>query len=680
MVVGGLVLLAIALVPTGLVLLRLLEGIGRHRYPLTTVERLVVAFYATGLLFFLIASVPVAIYGSLLVAIVLTLGSAAYAYLVVRHHATGVRAIVGVVRQPASVALAVGTLGLLVFEAAPIWNHPFPNAWDGSATALWTNLILRQHTIPTSLAPFSSAPVIYPMATSIWMTLPVLLLGWPIVQAPVLLPPLFLSLTIPTAYAWGARWSRNLPAVSTRVGLLFAAFFGLVASWPRFYTGGWYDFAFALPLLLLFIGFLPDLGRRPRLDGATLLGVGLACGALATLSLAAGETAIVLLVAFMLVNRRGTLRDLSVRFAEVAALVLVEVAFTARSVYEWAISYGATYAPSTYYGPLNARLITGELDPFVPWKNKLSPFPPVALELQILLATGLILAIGGIVLPRVQALPRLDAGLSRSLLIGATASFLMTGFLLFTDLSGGFWAGWRSVTNLDQASIVLFIFLSGLALLPLVILSVSLGGPEPGPAVTGADRPESRPGLGNPRRSARGGYSSATAFRAIAIAILVGAFALGTTYTLTAGPGYLQSNIGKTSNVTSGDVAALEWAGAHLPSCSVVLVAPGSAAQFLPEYGTVRVAFPMNPVPRSAAYSLVVGNLTGGSYSTETRTALLSLSVTEVFVTGQTSVSYPPFLPTALLGSPDFTLLYTSGDAYLFLFGPGVSSTACAPT
>src|SRR5208282_1411135 len=43
---------------------------------------------------------------------------------------------------------------------------------------------------------------------------------------------------------------------------------------------------------------------------------------------------------------------------------------------------------------------------------------------------------------------------------------------------------------------------------------------------------------------------------------------------------------------------------------SAVLVAPGSAGQFLPEYATVHLVFPMNPVRQSWLYAVAVCNLT----------------------------------------------------------------------
>lgn len=674
---GELLLLLVALMPTGLSILRGIETLLRHRFAVTPLERGILGFYATGTLLFLLASIPVPIYGRDLLAIVLFIGTAHYIFRLIRHHASGFRTALTSIRAPPMIIVAAGFVGLLIFELAPVWSHPFPNAWDGSVTALWTNLILRQHTIPSSLEPFGSAPVIYPLGTSIWMTVPALMFGWSAAQSPVLLPPLFLGLTVPAAYAWGTRWSRDSQSTRTTVGLVFAAFVGLVSGFPLLLTGGGYDFALAFPLLMVTVGILPEWARGSGPGWPTLAGLGLVCGAMAVLSLAAGEVAIVLALAFAIALRRGSLRELLVRVAQVALLIPFELAFTLRSVIEWSTNQRTGYVPIGYYGAFDSRLVSGEMNPFVPWKEKLSPFPWVALEIQILLAGGLILL--AIILLWPNTNKRMGAGhsLSVNLLIGTVASLLVTAFLLLTAQTESPWESLGRVTNLSQVSEVLFLFFDGIALLPLAVVASELFGRETVP-----DSTETMVESGTllPHRRARRGSRRILGARGAALAtVLIVSLTVGAASTIAEGQGYIQSNVGKTSNVTPGDVEALEWAGSHLPSCSVVFVAPGSAAQFLPEYATVRVAFLMNPVPTNSSYLIAIANLTGGTYGLGVREALVALAVTVIFVTGQTSVSYPPISPVPLETSGDFSILFESGDAFVFSFLPGVALTGCTP-
>lgn len=675
---AGSALLALAVLPLGLVILRGTEWVLRHRFSLSSVERAVFAFYGAGAALFCVVSVPIPIYGLPLVTVLLTGGAVIYAAIALREKGRSLRSALRWLASPIGSLLALGTLGLLAFEISPIASHPFPNAWDGSSTGLWMNLTLRNGTVPTSLVPFASTPVIYPMGATVWMTLPVLVLGWPLLQTPVWLPSLFLALTVPSAYCWGTRWGSGSSVSGSVVGVLFAAFFGVLASWPRFYTGGSYDFAFALPLFLVAVGLLPSFVRIERPSLAQVFAFGLLAGVLASLGLAAAETMLILLLGYSLVvwRRRGPV--LFAWLGRFAIVVAFEVVFTLRSVVAWATYHPPGNAPFNVYGGVTPSLVQGELNPFAPWQFKMSPFWLPGLELQILLLAGLVLAV--LVLfdhrdaYRTLSLSRFAA----DLLVGTTIVFVLTAVLLYSAVPGPAASGLRGVTDLEETSFLLFVFFEAICAFPLIVAVARLT--EYGTPSSLKDRPRIG-GLPDRRHGGRASSSSPGLRVAgiMGILVIVIPLATGAGYTLTDGPSYILHNVEKTSNVSLGDVTALEWIGNHLPSCSTVLVAPGSAGQFLPEYAVVHLVFPMNPVPQNQSYNDVVANLTAGQYSTSTRAGLEALVVTEVMVTAQTSVSYLPFLPGPLLGSPDFASLFSSGDALVLSFAAGVAATGCNP-
>ena len=104
-----------------------------------------------------------------------------------------------------------------------------------------------------------------------------------------------------------------------------------------------------------------------------------------------------------------------------------------------------------------------------------------------------------------------------------------------------------------------------------------------------------------------------------------------------------------------------------------MLVAPGSAAGFLPGYspGAV-VLFPMvDGTFVNASYAILVRELTNGTLDPTGESAMSSLSVGFVAVTEANSILYPPFLPTPLLDNPSYTQVFHDGDAYLFERAPG---------
>jgi len=240
-------------------------------------------------------------------------------------------------------------------------------------------------------------------------------------------------------------------------------------------------------------------------------------------------------------------------------------------------------------------------------------------------------------------------------------------------------SGIQSVTNLRELSILLFTCYSLIAILPLVAGTNylrSLGASRPSDPADPTDRSR-----GLSVRSWRRERSTARWWVVAAVGVLVVPLGSGLAVTATEMPSFVHDYIGGQSNGTPEDLLALEWAGAHLPGCSGVLVAPGSAAQFLPEYtSSVRMIYPIYPTPTNLTYYTVVTNLTAGSYGPPTRAGMLDLGVTVVFVTGATTNTYPAFSTADLAGSPDFSLLYSAGDASLWAFHPGISLLDCVPT
>lgn len=85
------------------------------------------------------------------------------------------------------------------------------------------------------------------------------------------------------------------------------------------------------------------------------------------------------------------------------------------------------------------------------------------------------------------------------------------------------------------------------------------------------------------------------------------------------------------------------------------------------------------PLPLNLSYYVAIDDLTNGIYSNSTRAALLSLSVTVVFATGQTSVSYSPLRLAPMMSSLDFSPVFISGDAAILEFISGTESIDCPP-
>lgn len=477
------------------------------------------------------------------------------------------------------------------------------------------------------------------------------------------------------------------------MGLAFAAFFGLIGSWPRLFIGGSYDFASAVPLFLWGIGligpFLATSRPGPPSWRITIL-FGLFAGLLVALSVAAGEGFVILLGAAMLESQwrtRDLWRSYLSRFMLIAAIGILFVVRSLVGVVIWFDYPGHVLsaagqkpwstAPELAAPPLSAYV--GDLDPFVPYKWLLSPVPSLSVLLAILVVIGLAVAAFYLVVSRRPNGLRWQDKVVRPIVVGTCASFAWT--LLLLSVSGTSAGGslFNSLASLYEASFILFIFYQLLALLPIALAAETL-------RISWRNRAqpdESRPGeLSLPahrrlRPLYRLGPSPVAAV--VLVAVIVIPLGVGVAASVHDVPTFLADHLMMFANVSAQDVAAMEWAGAHISSCSTVFVAPGSAAQFLPQFATTHIDFPMMPPSVNLSYAVALTNLTQGTYNSAVRIALLELSVTEVFVTGASSITYPAISIGPLLASPDFTVLFMQGDAAVFAFEPGVAQTGCAP-
>jgi hypothetical protein len=686
-VFAGLIALFLLVLPLGLILIRAAERFLLRRLALSLPERLLLSFYAAGGLFFVLASIPLPIYGLPLVVGALAAGVIGFALVTFYDRGAALRGALAIATRWPLVALGAGSLALLVLE---VTNGlvPLPNGIDGTVYSLFVNLTLRNHSLPWTLAPYSSDGVVYPQGAPVWMTLPVLLFNWPIVSVPVNLPPLFLSFSAAAAFCLGERLAPVRQSNVPWMGLLFAGCFGALLSWPRLYVAGSYDFIFALPLFLLILGFLAPHGGLRLGSWRDTVALGALIGVVSILSATIGVALVVLLAAYLLVSRpvgRGSFLAVAGRFVTVVGVALL---FVGRSIVALAVWFNdpghvrVDAGSPPYYLPAHAQNYTGVigmLDPFVPWKGKISPIPPLSLEIQLLLAAGLIVAFLSVVPSSAgRAFRRyLPAPLVTWVLVGTIAMFLETSVILILQALNTTLSGIQSVVNLWETSILLFTYFGLVAILPVIAaLNYLLQQPRSTRSNSSAldDRRRWRLEHSDNGRPLRRGV------QLVAILLLVVPLGTGLGFTIEDVPGYLHSAIQAQGNGTAADIAALEWAAGHLPSCSRVLVPPGSAAQFLPEYAVVTLVFPVYPPPTNLSYSIIVSNLTAGVYDNTTRSAFVSLDVTELFATGQTTNADPPFRVAELQHSSDFDLLFEDQDAEIYSFLPGVAATGCVPT
>jgi hypothetical protein len=632
---------------------------------LEPVERALLDLYLGGAVMFLLAALPV---GGFVLPVLVGLPAVAAVLVGVRE----LRARRGSSRTPSgrwpvapAALVAFGTaLALLGYELAIALPIGTGNTYDASVLTTFVALLLRDHTIPLSLSPYASVGVLYPQGTTVWVGWAQAVFGLPPARASLLVTPLFLALAPLAAYVFGRR-----AFGSDLAGAGCAVFLAVVGSWTRVLVTGSYDFVVAFPLVLLLAAQVVSVARGAMLRWPDTIAFGILVGYSAALNPVGAEWLVptVLLVgAFAWVRGAGDAGRWLVRWAGLVAAALVALVPT---LYEIALGWsspslttGSGVPPAGSRFGIDGAQFVGGIDPYLfrPTDVWLSPVPALRDELAVLLTVGLVLLVLAL---RWSWVRRATGGLPRFLLVGG--AMMVGGMALVWASSSGSGLAVRvaSLTSAAELSIWLFTFYTLVAAVPLVLLldrarsewSAGRRAPEP---------PESRA----PRPRVRLAGESSTAPLAVALALVI--VVPGAVLSATSLPPVLNELYSSVGNVTTDDLSMLEYAGAHLPSGARVLVAPGSAAQFLPGYdANVVLLYPMAPGWQwiNASYSLLVRELTNGTLDAAGTDAMQILGVNYVLVTGANTVLWPPFSPAPLLADPTaFPLEYRAGDAYLF--------------
>jgi hypothetical protein len=565
--------------------------------------------------------------------------------------------------SPTGAVLGVLALGLFALELFAAESAPTGNTFDSSIFSAYVGLTGLHHQLPTSFEPIASQAIAYPQGTTAWLFAAQGLFGTPPERTALLVTPLFLALAPVGAYLWGRSWWG-----SRRAGLLLAGAFVLLASWPRLLVSGSNDFVLSFPLVLLLWSWTPRWFRPEPPPLADAVGFGLVAGLAAALSPTGPELWFLALpIAWsVLPASRASARWARWRAGLVALVVALLGLLPSLSVV--ALEGGASSGlPSQIPSPngapagLTGGQFVGYLDPFLfrPGDVWLSPFPLLRVELAALIVLGAVM----LCLYAGSRRGTRDAG---PLAAGA-ATFSVGAVLLALDLRGGPATGLLAgLTNAGEVSILLFTLLVGLAVVPLVRLASGLEAalyPEPAGGVT---PPTGFAGRRGTRRAAGPTARPASILLLLAVGTLV--VLPGLVVTTEDAPGYLHGLYLSVGNTTAADFALLGWAQSTLPAGARVLVAPGSAAQFLaglrPDLSLV---YPVEPVSANPSYQAVTAELENGTLDAAGHTDLAVLAVDYIAVTQANNRLWPAYSPVPLLAEPaTFPLLFHAGDAYLF--------------
>ncbi len=631
------------------------------------IERGLLDLYLGGAVLYVLAAVPFGGFVPLLPAVVLGVGALAFGIDRARRPRatlTGARELL----RPFTTWPYLATLGATVLlygiEVALVIPVATGNTFDSSLYTTYTALLFLHGTITTSFLPLAGQGLAYPQGATVWFAAAQSLFALPPARTSLLVTPLFLALSVPGAFLVGRQWLG-----SDRAGAAFALCVALLGSWSRVLVAGSNDFALAFPLVLLLLARTPAWVR----PGPPPWGDAVAFGALAGYAAALNPVGsqwwfLALPVAALLfrpVFGGAARRWWSRWFAALAAalpFVAPSLAVLAKGRGSPGLVPGSAALPTGTVTHLTLGGLIGSIDPFLfgPGDYAFSPFPVLRAELAILLVAG---ALGILVAGTPFGRTGLRAGpFGRFALAGTVVALGLMGLETVADPGTPLLGALPFVTSVGELSILVFSLFTFVAAYPIAFLLERGTGAlaEAGPADGSATRPRDRR-RPRPRRAL-----PPTIAVFLALALLVP----GAATTATSFPAYTASLYADFSNVSAADFALLDWCGTHLPAGSRVLVAPGSAAEFVPGYAPRLVLFyPMmaNYAFANASYALAVGELTHGRLDAAGQAALADLAVGWILVTQNNSVLYPPFAPAPLLGDPGaFPVAFHQGDAYAF--------------
>jgi len=637
---------------------------------LEPIERGLTDFYLGGGLLYLLAALPVGLFVAPVVdALPLAgaVGLVAWALLRRRASATAdlLKSVTALLR-PASLLVLGSAAALYALELAAAVPIGTGNTFDSGLLSTYTALLVQNHTIPLSFQPYATPSILYPQGTTVWLGWAQVVFALPPARTSLLVTPLFFALAPLGGFVFGRRLFG-----SDRAGVATALMLAWLAPATRGMVAGSNDFVFAFPLVLVLSGQAVAWLRSPPPHAADAVGFGLLAGYSAAMNPVGAEWLfLALLVAggFARPPYGGRIRSWFLRWTAALATTLIGIA---PSLYVLALGRsspgfvpGAAAAPAGSPVGIGGAQFLGSVDPFLFRAEdvQLSPVPALRLELALLLVFGLALLL---LFARSSALGRYLE--TFRLLVGGALAATATLLAVLWWASTGFGPAvyLTRITSAAELSTWLFTMYAFIASVPLILALERFHGVLTRPTQSMVAF-ESMPPRADRRSLHRAGPSRVLVPLAVALVIVLPGVALTPT-ALSPVWTRLYHDFG---NVTSDDFALLEYAGSHLPTGARVLVAPGSAGDFLPGYAAdLVILYPLIPGWSwvNASYRVLVDELSNATLDARGLGAMTALDVQYIVVTGNSTVLWPAFSPAPFAMNPGaFPELFHQGDAYLF--------------
>lgn len=536
---------------------------------------------------------------------------------------------------------------VLWIGVVPTTNFIFGNVHDSSLFSLFAKVILENHQIPETLAPYSPEGIIYPQGFFTVVAFAHVLLKMPLTEIPLRISPLFQALIVPGAYYLGKELSGR------KLGFSLVFVFAFVSRWPRLLVWGSNAFVAGFPLFLICLSLMPsvlelDSRNKNGKKRVALFGIGLLYGYLATVHLTLCEVIVFTLVVAGLVRvlRSDFKRIVTCRMFKNFLIILIPTLclispFVFRAV-KW-------YQYPGHNLGLPEDIVISPFPPFdaIDWlfvSEGISPYPTLRIAIVILIVVACITILASRDKLEVYRMRNI-VGVALASICGALIQVLLC-LIQYTYPSVGLFTG-----EFSRPTILILVFLFFFIGVFNVILWHDFGKFIHSKRLQIFKKNSLLVNLG-------------VAVVIVQIFLLI--YAPFFYYRFAHDFEYLNGQYNMFSVTTQDDVELMQWMSDHLPKDSKVLINPFGAGGFLPVASGIRgVIYPFTASRNSGSYKKLT-TLISQKVLNETTFQLIEQFDTDyIFIESTAMAGRAKWDATMFSGNPNFKIVKKVGDSYL---------------
>jgi len=533
-------------------------------------------------------------------------------------------------------------------QLTPLFNFVLGSIHDTALHALFVELILENGHIPATHQPYLEAAIIYPQGAHVFFAYSCCILQLVPPKAVFYVSPLFNAMTIIAAYFLGKKIRQG-----GNLDIVFAFVMAFISMWPTYVTWGSNPFILGFPLYLLCLSFFPYLYDFYSINIKKLLVISILFGFLGVIHIAFYEVIIVssLLWLFLETYRKPhKIYKVGIFLSVCILSILPAVPFLYRYI-------------SYYHYPGHNIGLPNDIvaDPTsIPTP---SPDPPKPNLIEILVTLPSWLVLNYNIQPNVL-LRVLWVFMFLASLFTLVHNFRKTNTLQVTErialitIGGGLllnictyvfpvipWGRVSFVMYISTCLLITIFFLEFHPILKMFSHHVFI------------------------KKSKIKALRTGVVVTLIAILILPFVH-----YRIWSTPRELADLYRAFAITTESDYELMMWMRSNLPTNAVILVSPYECGGFIPSISQEKVIYPLSGYWLSLSYRKTINLIIHKAINETLYEHLETFGITHIFV-GSNAIKYwgmtkleenPKWDPLLFLGNPNFKLVKNIGNAYLF--------------